>query len=278
MAGCGQSTSKKESKKIVQGDLLEKSDSIENSSEKENNSKENKADENNKIKVEKGKTEAKKQQDNNKDNNTKKEEVKDKKVKPKGKKTIVIDPGHAAKANLNKEAIAPGSKELKIKDGGGADGIVTKTPEHIINMKIAVKLRKLLEENGYNVVMTKTKYEESLGNIERAEIGNRNNADLAIRIHADADNNPSARGASILVPAPKGYAKDISGLSRKYGTSILNSLIKEVGMKNRGIVERSDLTGFNWSKVPVVLVEVGFLSNAEEDKLLNTEDYQNKIA
>ena len=49
-------------------------------------------------------------------------------------------------------------------------------------------------------------------------------------------------------------------------------------MKNRGVVERTDLTGFNWSKVPVILVETGFLSNPQEDKLLNSEEYQNKIA
>jgi N-acetylmuramoyl-L-alanine amidase len=49
-------------------------------------------------------------------------------------------------------------------------------------------------------------------------------------------------------------------------------------MNNRGTVERSDLTGFNWSKVPVVLVEMGFMSNKEEDRLLNDDSYQNKLA
>ena len=49
-------------------------------------------------------------------------------------------------------------------------------------------------------------------------------------------------------------------------------------MKNRGVVQRTDLTAFNWSKVPVVLVEMGFLSNENEDKLLSNSSYQDKIA
>ena len=49
-------------------------------------------------------------------------------------------------------------------------------------------------------------------------------------------------------------------------------------MYNRGVIERSDLTGFNWSKVPVVLIEMGFLSNPEEDNLLNSDSYQEKLA
>ena len=49
-------------------------------------------------------------------------------------------------------------------------------------------------------------------------------------------------------------------------------------MKNRGVIERDDITGFNWSTVPVVLVEMGFLSNSDEDKLLSSNDYQEKIS
>ena len=48
--------------------------------------------------------------------------------------------------------------------------------------------------------------------------------------------------------------------------------------KNRGVIERKDLTGFNWSTVPVVLVEMGFLSNPEEDKKLSTDSYKDKIS
>lgn len=194
-------------------------------------------------------------------------------------KTIVIDPGHASHANLNKEANAPGSNVMKIKDGGGATGITTHTPEYAINMKVAMKLKNLLENQGYKVIMTKSENSVSLGNIERAEVGNSANAALVIRIHADSSTSSSVNGASLLVPAKiNSNTNAISDISLKYGKIILNKLTSTVGMKNDGVVSRSDMTGFNWSKVPVVLVEMGFLSNSNEDKLLNSDSYQNKIA
>ncbi|KEJ00803.1 N-acetylmuramoyl-L-alanine amidase [Clostridium botulinum A2B7 92] len=192
-------------------------------------------------------------------------------------KIIVIDPGHANRSNLELERVSPDSDEKKIKDGGGADGVNSKTPEYLIAMDVASKLKETLQKEGYTVIMTKNKHSESLGNIERAEVGNKNNANLVIRIHADSADLEDAKGASILVPSKKGYASEINELSKKYGDILLREMVASANMNNRGVVEREDMTGFNWSKVPVVLVEMGFLSNAEEDKLLNNEEYRIKI-
>ena len=194
------------------------------------------------------------------------------------KKTVVIDPGHGALGNSGKEKQSPDSNIMKIKDPGGAQGISTKVPEYVINMKVSLKLKALLEQNNINVIMTKTENNVSPGNIERAGTGNVSNADLAIRIHCDSAETQSVNGASMLVPASVGYAKNISTISKQYGQTILNNLVAEAGMYNRGISERSDLTGFNWSKVPVVLVELGFMSNQNEDRLLNEEKYEDKLA
>lgn len=196
-----------------------------------------------------------------------------------GNKVIVIDPGHANRSNLEKEPTAPGSSQMKIKDGGGAEGVGTKVSEQAINLKVAFKLRDLLQSRGYTVVMTKTREDQSLGNVERAEVGNKANAALVIRIHADSADASSAKGASMLVPAAiNENTKAIYAASKSYGTTILNTLVGEVGMSNRGIIESSDMTGFNWSKVPVVLIEMGFLSNPQEDKLLASQAYQDKLA
>ncbi|WP_286909136.1 N-acetylmuramoyl-L-alanine amidase family protein [Clostridium sp. UBA1652] len=192
-------------------------------------------------------------------------------------KVVVVDPGHSSNGNREQERNSPDSDLMKIKDPGGAQGVVSRTPEYVVAMSVSLKLKAKLEQNGIKVIMTKTQDGESPGNIDRAEVGNKNNADLAIRIHCDSADSKSAKGASMLVPAPVGYAKDVSEVSKKYGQIILNDLIATVGMNNRGTVERSDLTGFNWSKVPVVLVEMGFMSNPEEDTLLNSEEYQNKL-
>lgn len=191
---------------------------------------------------------------------------------------IVIDPGHASKADLGKEPVAPNSSKFKYKQTGGADGVVTKTPEYKINMQVAKKLKSKLEEKGYTVIMTKTDNNKTMSNIERAKAGNEANAGLVIRIHADSADNSSAKGASMLVPGKNEYTKEFYDKSKLFGKVILNTLTNDVGMKNRGIIERDDITGFNWSTVPVVLVEMGFLSNTYEDKLLSSNDYQEKLA
>jgi len=194
------------------------------------------------------------------------------------KKTVVIDPGHGAGGNREQEKQSPDTSVMKIKDPGGAQGISTGVPEYVVNMRISLKLKTLLEQNNINVIMTKTEPNVNPGNIQRAETGNLNHADLSIRIHCDSSEGQSAHGASMLVPAAIGYAKDISSISREYGQTILDNLIADVGMYNNGVVERSDLTGFNWSKVPVVLIEMGFMSNSKEDNLLNDETYEDKLS
>jgi N-acetylmuramoyl-L-alanine amidase len=199
-------------------------------------------------------------------------------TKERSQMVIVIDPGHASRTSLEKEQQAPGSSIMKIKEPGGAEGISTNTPEYVVNMEVAVRLKGLLEEKGYTVIMTKTEHKQMLGNIARAEVGNKAKADLVIRIHADSSENSSVKGASMLVPADNEVTGAIYKTSKKYGAIVLNNLINNIGMKNRGVVERNDMTGFNWSKVPVILVEMGFQSNVEEDKQLATRTYQDKLA
>jgi len=194
-------------------------------------------------------------------------------------KVIVIDPGHASRSNMQTEPQAPGSNVMKIKDGGGAQGISTRTPEYVVNMNVSIKLKKYLEEKGYTVIMTKIDNSLSLGNVERAEIWNNANAALAIRIHADSSENSSVKGASMLIPTNQmECTRSIYSESKRCGEIVLSNLVKEVGMANRGVVPHDDMTGFNWSRVPVILVEMGFLSNPDEDRLLSSSDYEDKIA
>lgn len=194
-------------------------------------------------------------------------------------KVIVIDPGHANRSNLKTEPEAPGSSIMKMIDGGGAQGVGTNTPEYIVNMKVSMKLKALLEARGYTVIMTKTLDSESPTNAQRAEVGNNAHAALEIRIHADSSESSSISGASMLVPASiNSNTSAIHDESKRCGGIILDALVNEVHMNNRGVVERNDLTGFNWSNVPVVLIEMGFLSNYKEDVLLSSDDYQTKLA
>ena len=210
-------------------------------------------------------------------NNTKDENL-DEDKNAGSKITIVIDPGHSSTGTQGQEKVSPNSSTTKLKDGLGAEGEYTKVPEHKTNMSVASYLKEELQSRGYNVVMTKNSVEESKSNIERAEVGNKNNADLVVRIHADSSENNSLSGASMHVPANNEFTSSFYKKSKSYGTTILDTYVDQVGMKNRGVIERDDLTGFNWSKVPVVLIEMGFLSNEQDDNFVSNTENHPKIA
>lgn len=192
--------------------------------------------------------------------------------------TIVIDPGHSSTGTSGNEPVSPNSSTTKLKDGLGATGSYTNIPEHKTNMSVALLVKKELTSKGYNVILTKQDVAESKSNIERADVGNKNNADLVVRIHADSSENSSISGASMHVPANNEYTSSFYKISKSYGTTILNTYVDEIGIKNRGVIERNDLTGFNWSKVPVVLIEMGFLSNKEDDNFVSNTANHPKIA
>jgi N-acetylmuramoyl-L-alanine amidase len=192
---------------------------------------------------------------------------------------VCLDPGHGTPPAIGRqvEPIGPGSRVLKIKDGGGAHG------EAAVALAIARRARTVLLSRGYRVAMTRTGPTIHLpngdGNIARARFCNQRQAVLMIRIHADGSSNRSLRGVSTLVPAwHKGWTDDIYGRSLQAGRLVQKAVVRATGAANRGVVRRSDLTGFNWANVPAVLVETGFLSNAKDSQLLHTPSYQQKIA
>ena len=193
-------------------------------------------------------------------------------------KIICLDPGHQKKQNTGLEPVAPGSKEKKAKVSSGTAGVATGETEYALNLAVALKLKDLLEARGATVIMTRTSHDVDISNIERAEIGNKAKADLAIRIHADGSTNRDIKGISMLIPASKYVGEDIAAISKKAGQIFLDEVISVTGAKNRGLSVREDLTGFNWSSVPVILIEMGFMSNAEEDRLLATDGYRAKLA
>jgi len=192
---------------------------------------------------------------------------------------ICLDPGHGTPPAIGRqtEPIGPGSHVLKIKDGGGAHG------EAAVALAIAKRARAVLLARGYRVAMTRTgptiDLPDGNGNIARARFCNGHHAALMVRIHADGSSDRSLHGASTLVPAwHKGWTDDIYGRSLRAGRAVQKAVVAATGALDRGIVRRSDLTGFNWANVPVVLVETGFLSNPNDSRLLHTPSYQQRVA
>ena len=193
---------------------------------------------------------------------------------------IVIDPGHDLRANMKTEPIGPGSSTRKIKDGGGTRGVVSGLREADLNLRVALRLRALLERAGLKVVMTRMKTAgTSVGNVARAGIANRAEAALFLRVHADGSTNPAARGTHTLYPARiQGWTDDVYAESRRAARVVQAELQTALGFQDRGLQERSDFTGFNWADVPVILVEMGFMTNRTEDRLLATTAYQRRAA
>jgi N-acetylmuramoyl-L-alanine amidase len=193
---------------------------------------------------------------------------------------VVIDPGHDLRANPATEPIGPGSSTRKIKDGGGTSGVVSRLREAELNLRVGLRLRALLRRSGVRVVMTRsTTSATSMGNVARARIANRAGAELFLRIHADGSTDPSARGTHTLHPALRpGWTDDVYAESRRAARIVQASLRAALRFPDRGLQERSDFTGFNWADVPVILVEMGFMTNPTEDRLLATSDHQRRAA
>jgi N-acetylmuramoyl-L-alanine amidase len=188
---------------------------------------------------------------------------------------VCLDPGHGTAPQVGRqyEPIGPGSRQLKIKDGGGAAG------EAPVALAIARRLRADLLARGYRVAMTRNGDGYRGGNRERAQFCNARRAALMIRIHADGSADRRTSGVSMLVPARRrGWTDDVYAPSRRAGTLLHRELLAATGARDRGVVERADMTGFNWADVPVVLVETGFMSNPREAALLRSAAYRRTVA
>ena len=193
-------------------------------------------------------------------------------------KVVVIDPGHQAHADYALEPMGPGSSQKKAKVSSGTASPTTGTPESAVALAVGLKLRDALSSKGITVIMTRTTQDVDISNSQRALMANQANADLSIRLHCDGSTQRSVHGLFTLYPASiKGWTDDIAAASKQAATIIQAAVIQTTGAQDRGLQERSDLTGFNWSDVPDVLVEMGFMTNADEDKLLESDMYQDKI-
>ena len=187
---------------------------------------------------------------------------------------IAIDAGHQARGNFATEPVGPGSSTRKAKVAGGATGVASHVPEYKLTLAVSKKLQKELKARGYKVYMIRTKNNVNISNKKRAQLANKSGADICIRLHADGGAS-SAKGASGLYPSSQNpYVGKLSSKSYKLSQSILKSYCAATGIRNRGSVKRDDLTGTNWSKVPVIVLEMGFMTNFAEDKYMASQNGQ----
>ncbi len=181
------------------------------------------------------------------------------------RKVIIIDPGHGG-------------------IDGGMIGKNTGVYESHINLEIALKVRSLLEESGSLVLMTRDedvglyreggtirkKKNEDLRN--RKKLFDESNADIIISIHSNSFPESQYYGAQTFYPSGSENSKLLSELLQEELIRVLdNGNTRKAKFKN-------DVYILQNSKVPIVIIECGFLSNSKEEVALQEPIYQDKIA
>ncbi len=158
---------------------------------------------------------------------------------------IVIDPGH----------------------GGSDSGATYKgRREKDDVLRLGLEVGKLLQRNGEDVYYTRVSdvYNTPL---EKAEMGNKVNADFFLSLHRNSTNTAnSANGASATV-------YEISGLREEMANELLKGLEK-IGYSNRGILERPDAVILRRTKMPTVVLDVGFIDNEGDNAIFDEKFYQ----
>ncbi|MGB9660965.1 MAG: N-acetylmuramoyl-L-alanine amidase [Moorellaceae bacterium] len=175
---------------------------------------------------------------------------------------IVLDPGHGT----DPQGADPGAL--------GPTGVKEKD----VNLAIALKLAELLRAEGAQVYLTRSGENTPYSLNERALYANNLGADLFISIHSNAASNPEVGGTSTYTYAPEDSELGSQREERlRLARSIQEALVARLGRRNIGVLE-ANFAVLRHTNMPAVLVEVAFISNPEEEKLLNSPEFQYKAA
>lgn len=205
----------------------------------------------------------------------------DRQVEEKQIKGIVaIDPGHQGSwVDMSAlEPDGPGSETMKAKATTGTQGRYTGISEYELNLDISLMLAEELRNRGYKVVLTRTDNDTAISNAERAALANESGADFLLRLHANGSEDPGSTGALAIAPGPdNAYVGELSGQSMELAGNILDSYCSATGMQNQGVNANNTMTGINWSQIPVMILEMGYMTNESDDRNMADSEFRGRM-
>ncbi|OUM98619.1 MAG: hypothetical protein BAA04_07190 [Firmicutes bacterium ZCTH02-B6] len=173
-----------------------------------------------------------------------------------GGRTVVVDPGHGGR---DPGAIGPGG-----------------TQEKDVNLAIALELARYLEQAGARVVLTRDR-DVYVDLATRTRLANALQADAFISIHSDAIGaGRTASGTGTFYHPAPGEAPDRS-MSGRLGEAVQREVLAAIGLPDRGVRQRAFYVLLH-TEMPAVLVEVAFIDNPAEEKLLTDPEFQRRTA
>ena len=194
-------------------------------------------------------------------------------------KKVAIDAGHQAHGNSEQEPIGPGASQTKAKVASGTTGRTTGVTEYQLNLDVSLKLRDELEARGYEVYMIRETNDVDISNAERAQLAAESGADILVRIHANGSDNTSVAGALTMAPSTANpyLSQELIAECQKLSQCIITTFCASTGANNQGVYQTDEMSGLNWCSIPATIVEMGYMTNPDEDTRMQTAEYQQQM-
>ena len=197
---------------------------------------------------------------------------------------VAIDASHQKMgADLEMEVpIGPDSDTMVKGFSEGTVGTATGIKEYDLTLSVAEKLKEELEDRGYEVYMTREGDASDLSEVDRAKEVNASGAQALISLHANGGDDSSERGVTVLAPSYENeFLKDEEDTIKKSNALadiVIHSYCEETGLILKGLYNQDNQILINWSTIPVMVLEMGYMSNAEDDAYMAEADNQQKMA
>lgn len=191
---------------------------------------------------------------------------------------IAIDAGHQAHGNNEMEPNGPNSTTMKKKVSTGTSGRATGINESLLDLIVSIQLKDALLARGYNVLMIRESQDVDISNMQRAVRASASGAAVMIRVHANGSSDPNKTGAETLSPSKRNpyLPADLITASERLSRCVIDAFCASTGSKNNNIYYTDTMTGINFATLPTTTIEMGYMTNLEEDALMATPEFQVK--